>query len=924
MSNAPIDSLELRIVSDSKKATASIDALIASLDKLKDATKGIGLGGFSVLANKVSKSTDKMSASNKKSSDSFINLAAKVTVAYMAVRKIGFAIYSTIEKSMDFTENMNLFSVSMGEYAESAYEYAEKVSGAMGIDTSEWIRAQGVFMTLSTGFGVAGDRANKMSQNLTQLGYDLSSFFNISTEDAMQKLQSGLSGELEPLRRLGYDLSQAKLEATAFELGIEKSVSAMTQAEKAQLRYYAIMTQVTRAQGDMGRTLDDPANQVRVFKAQLSMAAREIGNIFIPSLNAILPYATAVAKVIGLIGKTLAGLFGHKSEGVTESTLAVVENTDTVTENLSDAQAEAKKLKSYMMGIDELNVINPNEGSSSEDTSAGFEFELPEYDFLDGLVESKVATIVEEMKEWLGLTEEVDTWSELLETRLGRILKTVGLIGTGIAAWKVTTGFIDSIKLISTLLSKPSYAIAIGLTLTISGLTFSFDAMKDAIKNGLEGFNFAEIIGGALLGAGGAAIFGSSLATWIETAFSCSAIDLIITQAGINLGVGTVGAAGAALAAGAVGIVAGIPMLIVGIYDAITSELDWLNSALVAGGATAAGAGIGVIVGACGGPLTAGIGALIGLAIGAVTDLVILVVQNWDVISEFFVNMWEKICGIFDTFAKWFYDTVIYEKCAEIVTGVGKAIWSIVEKLGEIFSKIVEIFVALGKAAYTYIIEPIVDFIVDLAKMVYDKAIKPIKNFFVAIGEWVYDSIIKPIVDKIVWLKDEAVKLFESIGTTVVNFVSDVFKSIINGILAAIEGTINGFIRMLNGAISVINMIPGVSITKVTLLSIPRLAEGGFPDAGQMFIAREAGPEMVGSIGRRTAVANNDQIVDGIASGVSEANSEQNYLLREQNDILRALLEKDSGVYLDGRSLTKSVERYQRERGRQLVTGGAF
>ena len=568
MSNAPIDSLELRIVSDSKKATASIDALIASLDKLKDATKGIGLGGFSVLANKVSKSTDKMSASNKKSSDSFINLAAKVTVAYMAVRKIGFAIYSTIEKSMDFTENMNLFSVSMGEYAESAYEYAEKVSGAMGIDTSEWIRAQGVFMTLSTGFGVAGDRANKMSQNLTQLGYDLSSFFNISTEDAMQKLQSGLSGELEPLRRLGYDLSQAKLEATAFELGIEKSVSAMTQAEKAQLRYYAIMTQVTRAQGDMGRTLDDPANQVRVFKAQLSMAAREIGNIFIPSLNAILPYATAVAKVIGLIGKTLAGLFGHKSEGVTESTLAVVENTDTVTENLSDAQAEAKKLKSYMMGIDELNVINPNEGSSSEDTSAGFEFELPEYDFLDGLVESKVATIVEEMKEWLGLTEEVDTWSELLETRLGRILKTVGLIGTGIAAWKVTTGFIDSIKLISTLLSKPSYAIAIGLTLTISGLTFSFDAMKDAIKNGLEGFNFAEIIGGALLGAGGAAIFGSSLATWIETAFSCSAIDLIITQAGINLGVGTVGAAGAALAAGAVGIVAGIPMLIVGIYDA--------------------------------------------------------------------------------------------------------------------------------------------------------------------------------------------------------------------------------------------------------------------------------------------------------------------------------------------------------------------
>ena len=89
-----------------------------------------------------------------------------------------------------------------------------------------------------------------------------------------------------------------------------------------------------------------------------------------------------------------------------------------------------------------------------------------------------------------------------------------------------------------------------------------------------------------------------------------------------------------------------------------------------------------------------------------------------------------------------------------------------------------------------------------------------------------------------------------------------------------------------------------------------------------MFIAREAGAEMVGSIGRRTAVANNDQIVAGIAGGVAEANEEQNVLLREQNSLLRAILEKDSGVYLDGRSLTNSVEKYQRERGRVLITGG--
>ena len=124
------------------------------------------------------------------------------------------------------------------EYEVVGYgQYGESWGIRRGfIDLSDWIRNQGVFNTLLTGFGDTADRASLMSKNLTQLGYDLSSFFNISVEDSMQKLQSGISGELEPLRRLGYDLSQARLEAVALSLGIDKSVSSMTQAEKAELR----------------------------------------------------------------------------------------------------------------------------------------------------------------------------------------------------------------------------------------------------------------------------------------------------------------------------------------------------------------------------------------------------------------------------------------------------------------------------------------------------------------------------------------------------------------------------------------------------------------------------------------------------------------------------------------------------------------
>ena len=950
-----VESLELEIRSNSTSAASGIDALTRSLTKLSQATKGgLGLSSVSTGIGKVKSATDKASTSATKAATSFTDFYHKLKLGIHIFERVGKAIYSAIEKSSDYVENVNLFTVSMGQYADEAKAYAETVGEVMGIDPGEWMRNQGVFMTLATGFGVAGDRAAVMSKNLTQLGYDLSSFFNISYEDAMQKLQSGLSGELEPLRRIGYDLSQAKLEATALELGIDKAVSSMNQAEKAQLRYYAIMTQVTTAQGDMARTLNAPANQLKVLKAQANMAAREIGNVFIPALNAILPYAIAVTKVIRTLASYIATIVGFEMPEVDYSGVDSMADTATDTgDALDDASEKAKKLKSYMLGFDELNVINPNTDSSSEDSSSAFDFELPEYDFLEGLAESKVAAIVEDMKEWLGLTEDIDSWSELLDTRLGHILKNVGLIGAGIAVWKVTKSFMDSIATINALLSKPSYAIPISIILTIAGITLSIDGIESAITEGLNGFNFAEIVGGALLGVGGMALLGSKIATWISTAFSSSAVDLAITQAGINLGVGTVGAAGAALAAGVAGIIFGIPTYIAGVYDAIKNGIDWLSAVLIPMGATAAGAGIGAIIGAIGGPIGAGIGALIGLAVGALTDLGILIYQKWDEIKAFFAPFWK---WLYDTvispvvdFLKgvgtWFYDHVIspvigffapiveaigsifgliVTKLAEIVAGIGKAIWSIVKKIGEIFLKIVEIFVNLGKAFHNHVIKPIWDFIGSLAVKFYEKVLSPIMGFFAKIGSWVYDNIISPVVDKIIWLKDKAVELFKSIGTTVVTFISNVFKSVINGVLGAIESGINGFIKLLNGAISIINMIPGVNITAVSLLEIPRLAEGGFPEQGQMFIAREAGAEMVGTIGRRTAVANNDQIVSGIAGGVAEANEEQNALLREQNTLLRAILEKDSGTYLDGKRLNDSVEKYQRERGRVLITGGVL
>ena len=304
---------------DIDKFTQQMTALAAAMKPFADEMQKVS-NGFSAFPSKIQKlitSTEKYNASARKATfttGKFTSGLKALNVAAVAItfRKIGHFIAQAVTESNKYQEDLNLFTVALGQYAAEAQNYAEKVSDVMGIDPAQWLRNQGVFNTLLTGFGDTAERAQLMNQNLTQLGYDISSFFNISIEDAMQKLQSGISGELEPLRRLGYDLSQARLEQTALNLGIKESVANMTQAEKAELRYYAIMTQVTTAQGDMARTLEAPANQLRILQAQLTQAARAIGNIFIPALNAILPYAIAVVQVIREIANALANLAGVK------------------------------------------------------------------------------------------------------------------------------------------------------------------------------------------------------------------------------------------------------------------------------------------------------------------------------------------------------------------------------------------------------------------------------------------------------------------------------------------------------------------------------------------------------------------------------------------------------------------------------------
>lgn len=498
--------------------TSQIQALANAFAPLATQMQHIsaGFASFPARIQKLIASTNKLSSSNDKAAKSYVNLAAKIGIATVAMRKIVSVLGSWITKSNKYIEDMNLFTASMGEFAEKAQEYAEHVGEIMGIDPGQWMRNQGVFMTLATGFGVASDRAEIMSRNLTQLGYDIGSFFNISFEDAMLKLQSGLAGELEPLRRIGYDLSVARLQQEAYTLGIKKKVQAMTQAEKAELRYYAILTQVTVAQGDMARTLDAPSNQLRILSAQIEQAGRALGNIFIPMLNAVLPYAIAFAKVIRIIANEIASLFGYSFPEVDYSGVNAISGAgggiSDAADALGDAADNAKKLKNNLLGIDELNIISKDEDSAGSGIGnavggGGLGFELPEYDFLGDAVSARVDEIMAKLQPFIDWFKSGIGW---IKDNFNEALATVLAIGGAIAAWKVAQGVLSFLKYLQGLKGKNlSYSIGF----TIAGLGLFLDAwntMKEAIQdildNGANFTNVTKLLSGFAEGLGAAFI----------------------------------------------------------------------------------------------------------------------------------------------------------------------------------------------------------------------------------------------------------------------------------------------------------------------------------------------------------------------------------------------------------------------------------
>lgn len=946
---------------DIDKFTQQMTALAAAMKPFADEMQKVS-NGFSAFPSKIQKlitSTEKYNASARKATTTtgkFTSGLKALNVAAVAItfRKIGHFIAQAVTESNKYQENLNLFTVALGQYADEAKEYAEYVSDIMGIDPAQWLRNQGIFNTLLTGFGDTAERAQLMSQNLTQLGYDLSSYANIPIEEAMLKLQSGISGELEPLRRLGYDLSQAKLQQTALNLGIKESVANMTQAEKAELRYYAIMTQVTTAQGDMARTLEAPANQLRILQAQLTQAARAIGNIFIPALNAILPYAIAVVQVIREIANALANLAGFKLTEVDYSGVnSAAVGAGSLADNLDDAAGAAKKLKQYTAGFDELNVFAPNTGSGSgagAGGAGGFDFDLPTYDFLGDAVQTRIGEIKKMIEDTLA---EITTIVSGFMLAVGAILVVTGVnipLGVGLMA-AGAVGLAATVGLNWTAMSSELASTLALITGVVGGFLLALGAIM-----AFSGANLP--LGIALMALGGASLVSAAVINWhnSDRHLTDALTTLTGVLAGASLAVGAMlaftgvatGLGIALMAVGAVTLVSAAALNWNSIPDALASPLSRVG--LLVSGATLA---LGAIL-AFSGCMPLGIALM---AIGA-TSLVSVMALNWNGLSDEIQNVIAIITTVVSVaflaigaalafsganiplglallaagavtmgtaiMPNWndLSDNV-QQKISMITTVVGGALLAVgaILALSGVALPLGLGLMAAGALSLGAVATLNWDFVVNSIKKVVSVITGILSGALIVLGVLLCLSgagvgLGLAVLAAGLSLSYAAWTLDDNPITRFVRQMANSIIGLVNGVIDAINDM---FHIQFNGlSVMGITLIPAFDIRLVNIPHIPFFEDGGFPNEGQLFIAREAGAEMVGAMGRRTAVANNDQIVEGISAGVSVANDG---VIAAIYALLNVVEEKDMSVVIGDNEIGHSYDRYKEKRGRQVSTG---
>lgn len=325
-------------------------------------------------------------------------IGGMVAIAFGTAALVNFAKES-IKLASDIQEVQNVIDVTFGNGAAQIEEFAQTAAEAYGLSELAAKQYTGTMGAMLKSSGLSTSAAQEMSMALTGLAGDIASFYNLDTDTAFEKIRAGISGETEPLKQLGINMSVANLEAYALSKGITKSYNAMSQAEQVLLRYNYLLSVTTDAQGDFARTSGSFANQIRILQLNFDQLRISVGNALIPIAEAVLPSINAIiaglTKLANVFAKVTALLFGKSPEvkatsGIAASAGAAADATDKLAESTAGAGSAAKQAEKDMKGVlasfDELNILASNAAGSVGGAGGGGggasapDLEIPSYE----------------------------------------------------------------------------------------------------------------------------------------------------------------------------------------------------------------------------------------------------------------------------------------------------------------------------------------------------------------------------------------------------------------------------------------------------------------------------------------------------------------------------------------------------------------
>lgn len=887
------------------KISAGVSGAIKDLKKMNDTLGKTGkeLGSATVSAGKFASS---VSLSFAKATTGISLMSAGIKSATKLYNKFGGEIKDSLKMSMEYIENLNLFNVSMGKSADEAMRFQNTINEAFGTNLSNTVRYQAVFQQMASAIGLANKEAVLLSETMTKLGYDIASFYNIEIEDAMSKIQAGLAGQTKPLRSLGMDITQQTMQPVLESLGItDRSVSQLTQAEKMILRYITILRQSTNAQTDMARTLDQPANQLRILNEQVKETGRWFGNVFIGTFGAILPYINAVVMVLKELLKALATLGGFQDYVAQFSGSSAIEIPDgeDLSDNLGEAEKKSKKIRDNLQSIDEVHNLNEDTSSSGSAgvSIGGIDSRLLDamkgYDNLMGSVNSKANEVRDKLMAWLGFTKQInEETQEIYFTYTGNGWSDVGIKLT--EAFDYATSF-----LVQRIKSIPWSEIAENFNLAISNLDLAsitgnlYTVLGESalgLQELLLGLDFGQIaqklsegISGALKTIGNyiSQIDFGGLTKQIQDAFQNIDFDNIFSN---------YADVGKQLANGILDALANLDFIalaqklsesLTGIMQTIGNtlrEFDWITFAQ---------------------ELVDGIidfllnidwfGLLMGVFDLIISALVVLGEVLIGAVLGVFESLWEGITSFLSPISDWIADLMM--KIEEFWTGTIKPFLDFV---GNGCKKLFESITGFWNDIIVPFLKGIPNFVSNIFNSAKEFAwekmsslLTSIKSLPGKIGDALktipekFRQAFQNAKNKVSEIWKSVTSMFSSGGKIfdgIKEGIAETFKSIVNTLIKGINkvvatpfNTINKTLNSIrNTTIPIIDVKPFSGLwdkNPIPVPQIPQLATGGFPDKGSLFIANEKAPELVGNIGNNTAVVNNEQIVQSVSRGVAQA-----------------------------------------------------